>query len=466
MVEEGSRQAYTTTNLMRKFNLYFALISVLVDAAMLWLAMLGAYQLRTQGVEPYLWSLERYTWFALTFLPVWLVMLGFQGLYRVGSPLKGWAAVPRIITAVLSGWGVVLIYLYLSRSPEALVFPRLIIAYGVGLSLLLVTAGRFITDNIRRILNFHGYGLTRTVVIARTEDDRFAQAFHNPAHGRKLQGVVTKNFLVELNQLLKSHPIDEVIVAWPDLDEASVLSLVDWAETHFVQFAQVPTLMSVRATNVEAGTLASSPVIFYKRSPLDGWGRIVKRLVDFLLVIPFMIILLPIYLLLALFVRLSSPGPIVYREKRIGQDGREITVGKFRSMYVDWRQRFPNLKDWAADEKTDVRITPVGRLIRKTNLDEIPQLWDVLIGRMSLVGPRPEQPKYVTQFEAENPGYVKRHYVKSGLTGWAQINGLRGTAPIPERTAYDLFYIQNWSIWFDFRIMIGTVIYMFRQLFK
>jgi exopolysaccharide biosynthesis polyprenyl glycosylphosphotransferase len=334
------------------------------------------------------------------------------------------------------------------------------------LSLILVIAGRFITDSIRRILNFHGLGLTRTVVIARAESDRFAQSFHNPAHGRKLQAIITKDFLSELDRTVKSKPIDELIIAWPDLDEKTVLGMIDWAETHFVQFAQVPTLMSVRATNVDTSTLASSPVIFYKRSPLDGWGRIIKRLVDFVFAFILIILLSPVYLILALIVRLSSPGPIIYQEKRIGQDGREIVVGKFRSMYADWRTRFPQIKDWAADEATDIRITRIGRIIRKTNLDEIPQLWDVLLGRMSLVGPRPEQPKYVTQFEAENPGYVKRHYVKSGLTGWAQINGMRGNTPIPERTAYDLFYIQNWSIWFDFRIMIGTVIYMFRQLFK
>jgi len=451
---------------MRKFNLYFALLSVAVDAAALWLAMVVAYQLRTQGIEPYLWDFSHYAGFAAAFLPVWLVLMAYQGLYRLRAPLRGWMAVARLTTAILSGWGIILIYLYLSRSPEALVFPRLIIAYGLGLSLLFVVIGRFVIDSWRRVLNQRGYGLIRTVVIARSSDDQYAKSLTDPKHGRKVQGVVTENFVGELEKMRAKMPIDEVIVAWSDLEEEQVFAVLDWAESRFVAFAQVPTLLSVRATNVEASTLASSPVIFYNRSPLDGWGRVFKRVLDLILVVPLIALFSPIFLILALMVRLSSPGPIIYREKRVGQDGREITVGKFRSMYVDWRQRFPELKDWAADEKTDIRITPIGRVIRKTNLDELPQLWDVLVGRMSLVGPRPEQPKYVEQFASEVPNYIKRHHVKSGLTGWAQINGLRGTAPIPERTAYDLYYIQNWSIWFDLRIILGTVLFMARQLFS
>lgn len=462
----AGREAYTTGNLMRKFNLYFALASVIIDAVLLWLAMIAAYNIRSQGVEPYLWEIGRYSLFAATFVPIWLLLLGQQGLYRLRAPLKGWTAVGRILTAVLSGWAIILIYLYLSRSPEALVFPRLIITYGLGLTAVFVIAGRLIVDSVRRYLNERGFGLIRTVIISRNANDPYIDAFKNPIHGRKVQGVVTRDFIDNLNSLKLERPIDEIIIAWPDLDEAEALRVLDWAETHYVAFAQVPTLLSVRATNVETSTLASSPIIFFRRSPLDGWGRFFKRMVDIVVVLPLMLILSPVYVLLAILVRFSSPGPIIYREKRIGQDGREIIIGKFRSMYADWRERFPNIKDWAADEATDVRITPIGRVIRRTNLDEIPQLWDVLIGRMSLVGPRPEQPKYVKQFADEVPGYVKRHYVKSGLTGWAQINGLRGDTPIPERTAYDLFYIQNWSIIFDLRIISGTVLYMLRQFFN
>lgn len=449
---------------MRKFNIYFALLSAIVDATLLWLAMVTAYNLRNQGIEPYLWDFGRYSVFAAAFVPVWLLLLAQQGMYRLRAPLRGWAAAGRITTAVLSGWAIILIYLYLSRSPEALVFPRLIITYGLGLTVLFVIGGRLVIDACRRFLNELGYGLIRTVIVTRKASDPYVYAFHHRIHGRKVQGVVTQDFVNQLNELIQQRPIDELIIAWPDLEEETVLQLLDWAETHFVAFAQVPTLLSVRATNVETSILGNAPIVFYRRSPLDGWGRFFKRILDIVITLPLIIILVPVFVLLALLVRLSSPGPIIYKEKRIGQDGREILIGKFRSMYSDWRERFPQVKDWAGNEETDVRITPIGRVIRRTNLDEIPQLWDVLVGRMSLVGPRPEQPKYVKQFADEVPNYLKRHYVKSGLTGWAQINGLRGDTPIPERTAYDLYYIQNWSIIFDLRIIVGTVLFMIRQL--
>lgn len=451
---------------MKKFNLYFALLSVATDALLLWAAMYLAYYFRADGHQIYLWPLSSYFTFVLKFIPIWLLMLAYQGLYRLRNPLKGWTAVARIITAVLSVWGMILIYLYLSRSPESLVFPRLIIAYGTLLTVTFVLLGRSILDSFRKLLNSYGYGFIRTVVIAKSADDNFVVEVKKPVHNRLVQSVITQDFIAKLDEAAKGNRFEEVVVAWPDLDEKEVFKIIDWAESNFVSFAQIPTLLDVKATRVEPGVLAGSPVLYFQSSPLDGWGRVFKRLLDLIVVIPVLIICIPLFIILSLLVRISSPGPVIYRERRIGQDGGEIMVGKFRSMYSDWRERFPHVQDWAGDEKTDIRITPIGRILRKTNLDEIPQLWDVFVGRMSLVGPRPEQPKYVKQFAEEVPQYIKRHHVKVGLTGWAQINGLRGNTPIPERTKYDLYYIQNWSIWFDIRIILGTLLYMTRQLFS
>ena len=137
---------------------------------------------------------------------------------------------------------------------------------------------------------------------------------------------------------------------------------------------------------------------------------------------------------------------------------------KFRSMYCDADKRYKKFKGWSANEDQDLRITPVGKFIRKTNLDELPQLFNILVGTMSMVGPRPEQPKYVNKFSKEIPDYIKRHHVKIGLTGWAQINGLRGNTSIPERVKYDLYYIEHWSIWFDIRIILSTVLVGIRQI--
>jgi len=223
-------------------------------------------------------------------------------------------------------------------------------------------------------------------------------------------------------------------------------------------------LLSVRSTNVETGILAGSPVLFFKRTPLEGWGRVFKRFFDLLAVLVLLVIALPIMLVVGIVIYIVSPGPVVFKQIRIGQDGEPFSFHKFRSMYADWQKRFPDVKDWSADEKTDPRITGIGRFIRKTNIDELPQLFDVLVGKMSLVGPRPEQPKYVEQFGKEIPKYLSRHHVKTGMTGWAQVNGLRGDTSIKDRVKYDLFYIENWSIWFDIRIIIATLIQTIRKL--
>ncbi len=167
----------------------------------------------------------------------------------------------------------------------------------------------------------------------------------------------------------------------------------------------------------------------------------------------------PILLGAALAVRLDSPGPVLFRQRRLGRNGREFTMYKFRSMRVECDN--PNGEGWTV--KDDPRRTRVGRVIRRYNIDELPQLFNVLAGQMSLVGPRPEQPGYVEKFKDDVPRYFQRHRVKSGVTGWAQVNGFRGDTSITERTKYDLFYVENWSLVFDIRIILQTIRNIFRS---
>lgn len=448
---------------MRKFNLYLAILSLIIDVAALVLALAIAYQLRSDGTPIYLWPFNEYLKFVLKFLPVWLLLMASQGLYHVRNLPTGWNALGRLIIAIMSGWGVMLITLYLSRSPAALVFPRLVIAYGMILTLVFTFGGRFLLQVFRKSLNRSGRGLIRTAVIINGSSEHFLAELNRPAHARKVIATIAGDYINELNQL-KTERLDEIVVADEHMDEKTLFEILDWSEAHNVNFGRIPSLLSVRATNIEVGTLAGTPVIYYRQSPLDGWGRVFKRILDLILVIPALVILSPVFLVLALIVKLGSKGPVIYKEPRVGQDGKILYVGKFRSMYPDWRERFPNLQDWSADEATDPRITPIGRVIRRTNLDELPQLWDVLVGRMSIVGPRPEQPKYVEKFQKEIPTYIKRHHVKAGLTGWAQVNGARGNTPIDERVKYDLYYIENWSILFDLRIIFATFLLIFRQV--
>jgi exopolysaccharide biosynthesis polyprenyl glycosylphosphotransferase len=196
---------------------------------------------------------------------------------------------------------------------------------------------------------------------------------------------------------------------------------------------------------------------------------LVKRLLDIAVCAVLLVVLLPALLLVALAIRLELPGPILFRQTRVGRWGRLFTMWKLRSMFIDAEARKAQLM--AADEmaggvtfkmKNDPRVTRVGRLIRKTSIDELPQLWNVLRGDMSLVGPRPERQVFVDRFSQEMPRYFERHWVKSGLTGWAQVNGLRGNTSIEDRTLYDLHYVENWSVWLDLRILLMTVHHVLR----
>jgi exopolysaccharide biosynthesis polyprenyl glycosylphosphotransferase len=162
---------------------------------------------------------------------------------------------------------------------------------------------------------------------------------------------------------------------------------------------------------------------------------------------------------IALIIRLTSPGPALYRQERMGLDGRRFSVWKFRSMYVDAEQETGPV--WASED--DPRCTPIGRFLRRTSLDELPQLWNVLVGHMSLVGPRPERPFFVEQFKHRIPQYMLRHKVKAGLTGWAQVNGWRGNTSLEKRIEYDLYYIENWSVTLDIKILWLTLVKGFHR---
>lgn len=451
---------------MKKFNLYIAIFSVLVDALAIYFGLVVAYYLRQEGIlEIYQWPLDQYLRFVSIMIPVWLLLFASQGLYSVRTIPKGWNAFGRLLIGLLSGWGVMIITLYLWRSPEAQAFPRLVIAYGLFATFVFTFLGRIFLGNV--ILGFYRLkiGLIRTVVIVGSHGAKIAETLQNNIrNGRKIIATLDSDYIKKLDQHVKDQPIDEIVCADSDLDEDGLLDLLNWSEENSANFTLVPSLLSVRTTNVESGTLGGSPVLFFKRTPLEGWGRVFKRVFDLIAVLILLIIAVPIMLIVAILIYIVSPGPVIFNQVRIGQDGKPFSFHKFRSMYADWPKRFPDAKDWSADENTDPRITGIGRFIRKTNLDELPQLFDVLLGKMSLVGPRPEQPKYVEQFGKEIPKYLSRHHVKTGMTGWAQVNGLRGDTSIKDRVKYDLFYIENWSIWFDIRIIIATLIQTIRKL--
>lgn len=452
---------------MKRSALYLAFLSLIIDLSAIFFGMLTAYSLRSGGAELYFWPFHAYLEFVLWTMPIWLILFASQGLYNPMSLPRGWNAFGRLLIGLIAGWGGILIILYLWRSPQALVFPRLVIIYGIIWTAVYALVGRIFVAGLINALYQSGIGVTHSVLIGESREGALREEVNvKPALGRAIIAEFPPaGALEKLITLAKTIAIDEVIVS-DKIREKDMLDLLNWAETNAANFALVPSLLSVRATNIEMGSLAGTPVMYFLRTPLQGWRRIYKRLLDLILVIPALIILSPLYLLVGLLVKLTSAGPAIFRQARVGQDGRMFYVHKFRSMHADADKRYKKFGGWSADEDSDPRITPFGRFLRRSNLDELPQLWDIFLGSMSIVGPRPEQPKYVEKFAQEIPDYLRRHHVKTGLTGWAQINGLRGDTSITERVKYDLYYIENWSIWFDVRIIISTIILIFRQLLR
>jgi exopolysaccharide biosynthesis polyprenyl glycosylphosphotransferase len=207
------------------------------------------------------------------------------------------------------------------------------------------------------------------------------------------------------------------------------------------------------ARDMSVDDLGGTPLLTVRDIAMRGWKLSLKRLMDIVGAVLGLIFLSPFMLLTALLIRLESEGPVFLTQERMGLDERPFDMIKFRSMRQDAEATGPG---WTVEN--DPRVTRLGRFMRRTNWDEIPQLINVLIGEMSLVGPRPERPVYVQEFRDSIPRYMERHREKSGMTGWAQVNGLRGDTSIQERTVFDLWYVENWSLWLDIKIIIRTIL--------
>jgi exopolysaccharide biosynthesis polyprenyl glycosylphosphotransferase len=273
-----------------------------------------------------------------------------------------------------------------------------------------------------------------------------------------MSGIPVIGTYQDLPKLIDSLGVDQVIIAVPELQRDELADLVTLCQRGRVDIKIYPDIFAYMVGDLSVDDLGGTPLLTVRDIALRGWKLSLKRGMDIVGSVIGMIFLSPLMLLTALLVRLESKGPIFYTQERMGLDGKPFYVVKFRTMRLDAEANGPG---WTV--KDDPRVTHLGRWMRKTNWDEIPQLMNVLVGEMSLVGPRPERPMYVLEFRDQIPRYMERHREKAGMTGWAQVNGLRGDTSIEERTEYDLWYVENWSLWLDIKIMIRTIWQTFRR---
>lgn len=459
---------------MKRSELFFSFLHLPVDAAAIFLSFLLAYQLRVKtDIIPANTSvmLKDYLWSGVYLLPVWLVFFALAGLYKIDRernlPNKFYKIFMSSSAAIL----LLIVYIFLGKISF---FSRLILVYTWALSIILVFFGRIIIDQIRALLFRYDIGVRRILCIGANEVTQKIVALSNQrvSLGMKVIGVLNGENaddsglkiignITDLESIIKKQHVDEVILTDMSIPEEKINQLVLICADNTIDFKFIPNTFFLITSHVNIKDLAGMPMMEIRSTPLDGWGRIVKRVWDIILSILSIILSSPLSLIAIIGTKLTSPGPILYSHDRIGRDGNKFRLYKFRSMR--WEEcDFTDGKHWT--KGTDPRITTWGKILRKTNIDEIPQFFNVLKGDMSFVGPRPEQPAFVEKFQKEIPEYFRRHRVKSGLTGWAQVNGLKGDTSIKERVRYDIFYIENWSFWFDLKIVLQTITLIIKEL--
>jgi Undecaprenyl-phosphate glucose phosphotransferase len=355
-----------------------------------------------------------------------------QGVYEVSQPV--WA----LFLVITVGFA------YASRELVREALERRWKA-GIGLKRVLIAGaadlGRLVADKVleHRELGFKVVGFI---------DDR-AGGDHIGYRGLPLLGT-----LAEADEIIRREKIDHVYVALPLDEHVKMLGIVEATNREGVDLHVVPDLLQFIALRARLEDLDGLPVISLNDVPLRGFNSVLKRTIDVAISASALFVLAMPFALIAALIRRSSAGPVLYRQERMGLDGKAFNVLKFRSMHIGAEDETGPV--WARDN--DPRCTPLGKWLRRLDLDELPQLWNVLRGDMSIVGPRPERPYFVEQFKHRIPQYMLRHKVKAGITGWAQVNGWRGNTSLEKRIEYDLYYIENWSVGLDIKIIWLTLL--------
>jgi len=353
-------------------------------------------------------------------------------------------------------------------------YSRAMVGYAWFLSTLLMTVGRLFNSWLRQHLTRRGWGRRRLLIVGTGDVARMIlqKIMWTPELGYDVVGVVSFHeteltallqvpivgAAVNLGQIIDAQQADEVVIALPEeTSHHDILWLISECERGRVTIRVYPDLFQIMAGPVSVGEMGGIPILTVRDIALTGWRRVAKRLMDAAGAAAGLVLLSPLMLLTAVLIKLESPGPVFFVQERMGLDAKPFPILKFRSMRADAEK----YGTWTAEN--DPRRTKIGAFLRKANLDELPQFINILLGDMSLVGPRPEQPFYVEQFRRSIPRYMDRHREKAGLTGWAQVNGYRQDTSIIERTKYDLWYIENWSLLLDVKIVIRTILQLFHS---
>lgn len=453
------------------YIIYTTIARVLGDAVVLYLSFLLTFWVRFHsdifkaplGIPPIEDYIEAF------FISVIILLFVFKsfGLYNEKRLLKFSNELSLIIKAMSMGMVVLMALTFAHREYS---YSRLVVGLSWVLGIFALTISRFLIGNLEQWLCQFRQEQKKMLILGtgETARDLFHNIKQNPRWGYEVIGFLSKHEenskemdgvpilgdISHLEEVLEKKRPDEVVLAISGLSHEKMVQLIAECEKQIVLFKLVPDMFEIITTKVDVYDIDGIPLLGLKELPLEYvWNRFIKRLMDIIGSAIGLILSAPLYIIITPLIKLTSTGPVFYRQARCGEDGRAFTLFKFRTMYHNAEQKTGPV--WAKED--DPRCTWIGKWLRNLYMDELPQLINVLKGDMSLVGPRPERPSFVEQFKDDIPRYMSRHLVKSGITGWAQVNGLRGNTPLKERVKYDMCYIENWSIWFDLKILFMTI---------
>jgi len=455
----------------KKSNLFVGLLLIMGDALFIYCGLYLAYWIRFKlnlfkvyyGVPDILPYLNA---FVVVTIIMMLVYRSF-GLYDRQWSLVSSSEVLRIVKATAGGVVVMMVPAFMAKN---------VFQYSTGVAVVSVFTVSVLVIIFRKVFGrfevwfFRRSGLNkRLVVIGAGENakrlienirrapqlcyDVVGVITEDGAAAGDVAGVPVIGNVGQAEQTLVKERVDEAILTLPALEQARKKKLILQCERELIDFRLIPDVYEVLTSHVEMVNIDGIPLLGLKGIPLDSAGnRFLKRCFDLLGSAVGLILSAPILVVCAVGIKIGSRGPALLKQKRCGEDGREFILYKLRTMIADAEEGTGPVMT----AENDSRITGVGRLLRKYDLDEFPQLINVLKGDMSLVGPRPERPYFIEQFKGDIRRYMSRHQVKTGMTGWAQVHGLRQNTPFEERVQYDLFYLENWSIWLDLKILAMT----------
>jgi exopolysaccharide biosynthesis polyprenyl glycosylphosphotransferase len=458
----------------KRSELIFSLVLVPIDYAMMIVGFVAAYFYRAGSTKPLAYDVGGYEYlrYLVILLPIWVFIFAILGLYSLESTRRRIDEFVKVFIASACGVMALVVMDFFNTRP---IFPsKSIIIYGFAFTVLLVSIARLIVSIVQRILFHYGIGVHHVLILApqkliaelRAGLGKGFRVLNDDLDSKDFRSLST----AELTSLHQKAHIDEIIHLHTGGQRD--VELINFCQQHQVAYRFVPNVVGLYSMNVQTALYGGVPVLELKTTPLEGWGRILKRIVDFFTSLIGVIVLSPLFLLIALIIKITDPGPVFYLDERLSRTGRKIKIYKFRSMKAEYcdggkfgsKTREEVIASFGDPElveefrkyqklKKDPRVSAIGRFTRKTSIDELAQLFNVLKGDLSLVGPRP-----IVENELERYGELGGKFltIKPGLTGLWQVSG-RNDISYKERVELDIYYVENWSLWMDLVILWRTL---------